>query len=128
MARRRKSEIFHFLEFLVPFDFIDDWNAVASTYADECISESGADSETARKMFENHKLVNEEHIRCYFKCLSMKNKFMSEDGVYDAKALEKGLQHVTPEIAQNCLSKYGNALDLCRRAYLVATCITEENY
>ncbi|KAK4879402.1 hypothetical protein RN001_007548 [Aquatica leii] len=58
----------------VSFDLIDDWNNVSAPYADECILESGANPEMARKMFENHKLVDEEHIRCYFKCLSLKGK------------------------------------------------------
>ncbi|KAK4879407.1 hypothetical protein RN001_007553 [Aquatica leii] len=112
----------------VPYELIDDWNALAAVYADECLSESGANSEIARKMFENHKLVDEEHIRCYFKCLMIKYNFMSEDGVLNEDLLIKGVQHITPEIAHTCITRYGNEMEVCRKGYLVASCVAEENY
>ncbi|KAK4879404.1 hypothetical protein RN001_007550 [Aquatica leii] len=112
----------------VSFELIDDWSNVSAPYADECILETGANPEMARKMFENHKLVDEEHIRCYFKCLSLKGKVMSEDGAFIPEALIKLFIHITPDIAYNCVAKFANEEDLCKKAYLVALCITEENY
>ncbi|KAK4879406.1 hypothetical protein RN001_007552 [Aquatica leii] len=112
----------------VPYELMDDWNALAAVYADECILESGADAEIAKQMFENHKLVNEEHIRCYFKCLMIRYKFMSKDGVFNAERLIQGVQHVTPEIAETCITKHGDKMDLCKKSYLVASCVAEENY
>ncbi|KAK4879408.1 hypothetical protein RN001_007554 [Aquatica leii] len=121
--------VFIFVVFAkVPYELIDDWNALAAVYAEECLLESGSNSEVARKMFENHKLVDEEHIRCYFKCLMRKHNFMSEDGVLDEVQLIQGVQHITPEIARTCITKHGMEIDLCRKGYLVASCVAEENY
>ncbi|KAK4879401.1 hypothetical protein RN001_007547 [Aquatica leii] len=111
----------------VSFEIVDDWNALATPYSDVCISESGANSETAKKMFENYKLVDEERIRCYFKCILMQHKFMQEDGSFDVDRFVKGNEHVTREIADTCLSKIANEKDLCKKGYLLATCVIGEN-
>ncbi|KAK4879397.1 hypothetical protein RN001_007543 [Aquatica leii] len=113
---------------MIPYERMDDWKALADVNANECILESGANPIIAKQMFENHKLVDEEHIRCYFKCLALKNEIMSKDGVFFEDEVIKKIPHVTKEIAQRCITKGRTEKDICKKTYLVAFCITEENY
>ncbi|KAF5287970.1 hypothetical protein FQR65_LT12147 [Abscondita terminalis] len=109
-------------------DLMDDWNAVASTYADECIEESEANPIVAKNMFKNHKLHDEEHIQCFIKCLNYKLKFLTDVGVYDKERFVNTLQHVTREIVDKCVEKHKFETNECKNSYLVAACFAEENY
>ncbi|KAF5287968.1 hypothetical protein FQR65_LT12145 [Abscondita terminalis] len=109
-------------------DLIDDWNNIASQYAAECIERTGANPVLVDSMFKEHKLVDEEHVRCYIMCLNEKYEYILPDGNFDGDKIVNDVEHVTYDIMDRCGKKVENEKDLCKKSYLLALCFAEENY
>ncbi|KAF5287969.1 hypothetical protein FQR65_LT12146 [Abscondita terminalis] len=109
-------------------DIMEEWNHVVSRYATECIEESGVNPVYAANIFNGRLLHDEEHIHCFIKCLNVKYGILSSSGVYDVDVWVKTTPHVTPEIANRCLKKHENEVDLCKKSYRLGLCVTENNY
>ncbi|KAF5287966.1 hypothetical protein FQR65_LT12143 [Abscondita terminalis] len=93
-------------------ELMDDWNNIAFRYSEECIEETGANPILARGLFLNNQLVDEEHMRCYMKCLSVKLNYILPDGSFNRdKLLSDELMddwnYLTSLYADECIEESG---------------------
>ncbi|KAF5287967.1 hypothetical protein FQR65_LT12144 [Abscondita terminalis] len=109
-------------------ELMDDWNRIASVHAAACIEETDANPILAESMFKDHKLIDEEHVKCYMKCLNEKNTFIFPNGTFNRDKFVNDIEHVTYAIIDKCLAKLNNDADLCKKSYSLAMCFSEENY
>ncbi|KAK4879399.1 hypothetical protein RN001_007545 [Aquatica leii] len=98
------------------------WYKSINPVVEECISETGVDAKTARKLFEII-LPDEGEVRCFVKCLDTKLGFLRPDGSFDKAVMMEKLDHLTPEIAVECVDKFEAEPDSCLKSYKASTCI-----
>ncbi|KAK4879582.1 hypothetical protein RN001_007728 [Aquatica leii] len=106
----------------LPPSVIQSWNNVVAPYQETCIQESEVDPDIARNMFVRSELPNEEHMRCYLKCLHEKLNFYLPNGDLDKDLMVKTFVHITPEIGDMCFAKFGSEPNHCLKSYRIAIC------
>ncbi|XP_031342929.1 uncharacterized protein LOC116170577 [Photinus pyralis] len=106
----------------VPSVMKDRWEQMVSPFHDVCINETKVQPSVADRIFEDSHLPNDEHFKCYIKCLQEYLNF-SIDGQFNVDQMVKGVYALTPELAKSCVEKAYRETNPCERAFFMAQCV-----
>ncbi|KAK4879612.1 hypothetical protein RN001_007758 [Aquatica leii] len=101
-------------------------NELIAPFQEKCIEETEVDPDVAKNMFNGNELPNEEHARCYLKCLDENLNFYRPNGELDCDLMAKTLDHISADVIHKCVHKFQSETDRCIKSYKVSICLLDD--
>ncbi|XP_063918462.1 general odorant-binding protein 69a-like [Zophobas morio] len=94
-----------------------------------CVAETGVSEDLIVRVNKEKKMIDDDKLKCYIKCLLTQTACISDDGVVDVEAtialLPDEMRKVSEPIIRKCGAKMG--ANPCESAWLTHKCYMESN-
>ncbi|KAF5279588.1 hypothetical protein FQA39_LY18266 [Lamprigera yunnana] len=107
-------------------EILEEWDKVLSKYKIECIKESGVNRDDAMDIEKLLTFPDYQNFKCYIKCLQQNLNCLDTEGNFNEQTIQKLFVSTNEEMVHKCVQETSNENDICKKAYNLAKCVTEE--
>ncbi|KAK5642785.1 hypothetical protein RI129_008952 [Pyrocoelia pectoralis] len=96
-------------------------------FKEECIKETGVDITYANRVFLYSEYPEDEPLKCYIKCISMRMNILNgSSGKWEKSEVIQQVSGITSESYQNCNDETEAESNLCQNSFDMSKCFVRQ--